>query len=224
MKIAIIIPARRGSKTIINKNLKLLNKIPLAEHTFKSLKSLKVPKFVLTNDNRIKKLAKKYDIITDYIRPEFISTNKTSLIETLQHFILWTEKNKMKFDVFMILQVTSPLRKTTDVVNAIKLYKKKKFKSLFSISESQEHPYESISILKNGKWKYNLPKAKNFYRRQDFDINSHFINGAIYMIDVKYLKNKNNLISKKHGIFKMKKINSIDIDDEEDLIMASKLI
>ena len=78
--------------------------------------------------------------------------------------------------------------------------------------------------MKNGKWKYNLPKAKNFYRRQDFDINSHFINGAIYMIDVKYLKNKKNLISKKHGIYKMKKINSIDIDDEEDLSMASKLI
>ena len=43
------------------------------------------------------------------------------------------------------------------------------------------------------------------------------------MIDVKYLKKNNKLISKKHGIFIMKKINSIDIDDIEDLTMASKL-
>ena len=224
MKIAIIIPARKGSKSIKNKNLRLLNKIPLAEHTFKSIKKINIPKFILSNDEKVKKIAKKYGIIDDYIRPNSVSDDKTSLLETLQDFILWMkDKKKYKFDAFIILQVTSPLRKKEDIVRAIKFYRKNNFKSLFSVSESQEHPYETINLSKNGKWNYNLSNAKKFYRRQDFDINSYFINGAIYMINVEFLKRNNKLISKKHGIFIMKKINSIDIDDVEDLTMASKL-
>ena len=224
MNIAIIIPTRKGSKSIKNKNLRPLNNIPLAEHTFISIEKINVLKFVLTNDKKIKKIAKKYNIITDYIRPESVSNDKTSLVETLQHFISYIEKNNVfKFDTLLILQVTSPLRTKSDIENAIKYYKKNKLKSLFSVSESQEHPYESINLLKNGKWKYNLLKSKKFFRRQDFDINSYFINGAIYMVDLKFFKKKKKIISDKHGIFIMKKINSIDIDDEEDLIMAGKL-
>ncbi|WP_435166608.1 cytidylyltransferase domain-containing protein [Candidatus Pelagibacter bacterium nBUS_28] len=224
MRIAIIIPTRKGSKSIKNKNLRLLNNKPLAEHTFISTQKINLQKFILSDDKKMKKIAKKYNIITDYVRPRKVSKDKSSLVDTLVDFISFTENNKLfKFDTLLILQVTSPLRTKKDIEDAIKYYKKNKFKSLFSVSDSQEHPYESINIKKNGKWSYNLLKAKKFYRRQDFDINSYFINGAIYMIDLKYFKKYKKLISNKHGIFVMKKINSIDIDDEEDLIMASKL-
>ena len=77
----------------------------------------------------------------------------------------------------VVLQPTSPLRKHVDINRACNLIKKNKCKSLFSISESLEHPYEAID-LKKGKWKHILNKSKNFYRRQDFDINSYFINGS----------------------------------------------
>ena len=48
---------------------------------------------------------------------------------------------------------------------------KNKFKSLFSVSESQEHPYETINLSKsvNGTIYYQIPK---FFRRQDYDIRS----------------------------------------------------
>ncbi len=225
MNFAIVIPARKGSKSIKNKNLKLLLGVPLIEHTFKSIKNIKLPKFILSNDLKIKKLAKKYKIITDYNRPKNVSKDNSSLLETLLDFLSWLKNQKLyKVDVIIILQATSPLRKTSDIINAIKQYKRKNLLSLFSVSESQEHPYETINLFRNGNWKYNLPKYKKFYRRQDFDINSYFINGAIYMIDKNTLIEKKILISKKHGIFKMKKINSIDIDDEEDLLIASKII
>ena len=162
MKIGLIIPARKGSKTIKNKNLKLLNNVPLAEHTFKSVKSLNYPKFILSNDKKINKIANKYGIISDYKRPKKVSEDKSSLIETLENFVLWLKNSKYEIDVFVILQVTSPLRRKLDIVNAINFYKKNKFKSLFSVSESQEHPFETINLFKKTKWKYNIPLKKIF--------------------------------------------------------------
>ena len=36
-------------------------------------------------------------------------------------------------------------------------------------------------------------KSKNFYRRQDFDIKTFFINGAIYIIHKDLIKKKENI-------------------------------
>ena len=54
--------------------------------------------------------------------------------------------------------------------------------------------------IKNN-WSYVLPKAKNFYRRQDFDFN--FFNGAIYAVHKKFWEKK--LIGNKHIYYKMPK-------------------
>ena len=43
------------------------------------------------------------------------------------------------------------------------------------------------------------------------------------MVNVNFLKKNKKLVSKNHGIF-YGKLNSIDIDDEKDLLLASKLI
>ena len=58
MSFAIIVPARKGSKSLKNKNLVKIRNIPLVEYTFRSLKGISTDKFVLTNDDRIKKISK----------------------------------------------------------------------------------------------------------------------------------------------------------------------
>ena len=51
-KILGIIPARKGSKRVINKNLQLINKKPLVYYTIsESLKSKKITDVVLTTDS-----------------------------------------------------------------------------------------------------------------------------------------------------------------------------
>jgi len=223
MKFAIIVPARKGSKSLINKNLVYLKEKKLIEYTFREAKNIKIHKFILTNDKRILKIAKNYNFITDYKRPEIISGAKVSLVKTLLHFLKWS-KTKYKIDYFVILQPTSPLRVTQDILGSINNVKKNKLHSLFSISESLEHPYETINLSKKNKWNYVLSKAKKFYRRQDYDINSYFINGAIYIISTKYLEIYKKLISSKHGFYLMPKKRSVDINSYEDLKIAERLL
>ena len=94
----------------------------------------------------------------------------------------------------------------------------------FSISESLEHPYETINLLRNQKWDFVLTGAKKFYRRQDFDINSYFINGAIYIVSTEYLNRKKGLISNNHWVYIMPKIRSFDINDFQDLVIVKKIL
>lgn len=223
MKYAIIVPARKGSQDLKNKNLIHLNNKKLIEYTFESVKNFNILKFILSDHLKIKKIAEKFGFITDYNRPRIVSGSKTSLIRTLLHFLEWSRKN-YKIDYFVILQPTSPLRSRFDILKSIKKVKKKKLMSLFSISQSLEHPYEAINLSKNEKWNYVLPKANKFYRRQDFDINSYFINGAIYIVSTEYLNSKKSLISNKHGFYIMPKIRSLDINDLQDLEIAKKIL
>jgi len=129
------------------------------------------------------------------------------------------------FDAIVMLQATSPLRNFNDINKAIEIFKKGKYDSLFSISESMEHPYETIDLKKKSrKIKYILSKSTKFFRRQDFDLNSYFINGAIYIFKKKLILKKKMVNNRNHGFYIMSKIRSFDINDKSDLKIVTKLI
>ena len=225
MKFLSVIPARSGSESIKRKNLFLINKKPLIQYTFEESRKSKIKKtYLLSDDLKIKKLAKKFNINTDYYRAKNLSKNNSSLAALLYDFYNWAKERKISYDYIVVLQPTSPLRSFRDINLAAKIVKKKKFKSLFSISSSIEHPYETISILKNKKWKYNLNKAKQYYRRQDFDIKSFFINGAIYIIHKDIIKKRKNYYNNNHGYYKMPKHRSVEINDLEEAKIVESII
>ena len=215
-----IIPARKGSKGIKNKNIIKIKGKHLIEYTFKILSKIsKNRKFLLSDSNKIKQIARKFNINTEYIRQKKLSKDDTELIENLIHFDKFIN-DKIEFKHYIILQPTSPLRNLIDIKNAIRIYLKKKSDSLFSISPSLEHPNESIFFKKRKFFHFNYSK---YSLRQSYK-KSFFINGAIYIFNRKLLK-KRKIISKvNHSTYVMSKINSLDLDDYEDLRIIKKLI
>ena len=143
-----VIPARKGSKGIKKKNLIKLKKKHLVEYTFKIIEKLNIKNsYVITDDNLIKKIAHKYNVNTEYKRPKKLSGDRISLIENLKHFKKFIDK-KINYKYFIILQPTSPFRTYEDVLNSIKKFKKGRYSSLFSVSDSIENPYESVYLKK----------------------------------------------------------------------------
>ena len=215
-----IVPARKGSKGIKDKNIiKIKNKY-LVEHSFKILGRIpKKRKYVISDSNKIKKIAKKYEINTNYFRSKKLSRDHTTLIENLCHFDKFIDQN-LKFKHYVILQPTSPLRCYKDLLNSIKKYLKDKSESLFSVSLSLEHPNDSI-FLRNNKIQFFHNKESTL--RQNYK-KSYFINGAIYIFNRKLLKYKKIISRKKHSIFEMPKKRSIDLDDYQDYELIKKLL
>ena len=123
----------------------------------------------------------------------------------------------------LILQPTSPLRHFKDINKAISIIRKTKSKSLFSISESLEHPYEVIKI-KGKNWSHILKDSKRFYRRQDFNRSSFFINGAIYMTHRDLIKRKKIFDPNNHKFLVMPKKRSLEINDLDELKIVESII
>jgi CMP-N-acetylneuraminic acid synthetase len=224
MKVIAAIPARANSKGLKNKNLFKINGRPLVHYTFRAFQKSKLSLgYVLSDSKKIRNLARRYSLDTNYIRPKKVSTDNTSMIDTIFDFSKWLKKKNIYFDYLMVLQPTSPLRTYTDINNVKKILKNYKPKSLFSISESIEHPFETITKYKNS-WKKILKPKKIFVRRQDFGVDSFFQNGAIFATHKSLLEKKILYSNKDHLFYEMKKSKSVEINDIEEAKIVSALL
>lgn len=223
-EIITLVPARKNSKGIKNKNIFKINGKPLIQYTLDSIKKSKLDIkncFILSDDHRIKNIGKKYGANIEYKRPKELSKDKTLFIENLIHFFNWTKSESIDFKYIMILQPTSPMRTHKNINSALEILKKKP-KSVISISESLENPNVSI-FFKNDKVNFYTgnPMMK---RRQDFIYKSFFINGAIYAVSKENLEKNRFINFKDTSYLIMDKLNSFDLNDYEDLKILKKII
>ena len=214
-----IILARKNSKGIKNKNLKIVNGKPLLYWSiYNSVNSRLINKtFVSSDSKRILNYAKKNGANT-ILRPGKFATSKTSSEESLLHSIEYLRKYSHKFDTVLFIQPTSPLRKKDDFDNAIKKFNSRKLDSLFSANISNDTNFWEF---KNNKLKanYNYKKRK---MRQDLS-KKYLENGSFYIFDKKkFLRNKYRLFGK-IGFHLMNKLNSFQIDEYEDIPLINSI-
>ena len=182
MNVLITICARGGSKGLKGKNIKLLNGIPLIAYTIKqarSLSKLLPSKIVLSTDNsKIIETSSKHGLGTDYTRPDNLSKDNSGKIDAINH-ILQFEENKKKYDYVIDLDVTSPLRKVEEIVEAFDLiYKKSEALNLFSVSNPHRNPYFNMVELKSNGYVKLVKDIGPVLSRQEapkvFDVNASF--------------------------------------------------
>lgn len=211
-----IIPARGGSKRIPKKNLKLLKGKPLIAYTIIEAKKSKLLNFlyVTTDDEKISEVSKSYNV--DVIkRPKKIARDTTQGYIPIQHAIKYLEsKNKIDVDLVVVLQPTSPLRKTIDIDNAIYELIKNNCNSLVSVTDAC-FPPEFMYKIKNKKL-YPILKTKLKSKRTQDMPKTYQINGAVYVVKKKFLMESNSLLSKNPCYYIMPIERSADIDSIHD--------
>ena len=128
MNILITICARGGSKGIPGKNIVSIGGNYLIAHTIKFaqniLKNLNPTIALSTDDNEIKKIAEQFDLFTNYKRPANLSKDDTSKVLTIGHLMNHYELIMgTTFDYILDLDVSSPIRNTSDVEEAFDMFK-----------------------------------------------------------------------------------------------------
>lgn len=142
-----IIPARSGSKSIKDKNIKLFRGKPLIYWSIKASKNCKlINKTIVTTDSeKYKKIA--YASGADIVikRPKKISLDNSTDLQFIKHAI-----NNLEFDFEYIvhLRPTTPLRNKKDLNNSIKKFINTKYTSLRCVHENSETAYKSFEIKK----------------------------------------------------------------------------
>lgn len=208
-----IIPARKNSKRLKNKNILEFFGKPLITHTIKnSLKSFYIKETVVSTDSRlIKKIALKSGAKVPYLRPKRLSKDNSKSIDLIKYeFAKYIYKKKWVKQI-ILLQPTSPLRNVKDINLSIKFFKNKKADFVTSLYETKPSSWY-YNISKNKKIK--LKKIPSKKTKKNF-----LLNGAIYIYDVNLFK-KSIFKIKKPYAFIMPKSRSVDVDDKYDFELA----
>ena len=219
-KAVIIIPARKGSNRIKNKNITNVCSKPLISYTIENALTSQFSNdiFISTDCDEIKKICNNYPIFI-INRPKKLSSDIATSESVLIHALDEIKKiNKEDPDFTILLQCTSPIRKIGDIDQAFKKIKNLKGDSLISVTKSKKFLWK----FKKNKFQsinYDFKKRK---REQDFE-EQYEENGSIYITKSKLLRKEKNRLCGKIIPFVMDPFSSVQIDEKEDLKLA-KLI
>jgi CMP-N-acetylneuraminic acid synthetase len=224
VKRLVIIPARSGSKRILNKNIKLFLKKPLIYYCLEELKKSKLFNkiHISTDSKKISKLVAKKNVKFDFLRPKKLSGNNVGLWPVMKYVLERFKKKSIFFDQVWLVYATNPLINKDLILKCEKEFTKKSKKentALITVSK-YNYPIEwAQTIDKNGFLKA-INKKKLKIRSQDLKNNlcdAGMIN--IYKPDA-FLK-KNKIIN--YIPYLIPYLKTVDIDDLEDFKMAEKL-
>lgn len=220
MKILAIIPARKGSKRLKNKNIMNLIGKPLIEYSIEHAKHSKLITdiCITSNCNQIRKIASDHNIV--FIkRPENLCTDKASSESALAHALDQMESIDKNYDLVVFLQCTSPIRRMSDIDDAINNLISSNADSLFSGFKNHNFYWRNQS----GNFESVNYDYKNRKREQDFNPNINE-NGSIYIFKPNILRKENNRLGGKIVFHEMPEWASFQIDDILDFEIVSSIL
>jgi CMP-N-acetylneuraminic acid synthetase len=219
-----IIPARRNSKGLRNKNIKNLNGIPLIQHSINvAKKSKEITNIIIsTDDSRIiKRFQNDKKIKIPFVRPKNLSHDNASSIDVYLHAIRFLEK-KEKIESFCVLLPTCPIRNYKDIDKAISIFRKKKLGFLISVTKSK--PLEFHFKINKNKFMQKLNEIKMSVKNRQKLPEVFTPNGSLYIFNVKKLKKEKSFMRSETYCYEMNRFYSQDIDDEIDFKIIKKLL
>ena len=220
-----IIPARKGSKRLVGKNMLDLKNKPLIAWTIEeALMSKYIDKIIISSDDEnIINLSKQYKgINVPFIRPEELSSDRATSLDVVLHALSYYRSNNKFYDYVMLLQPTSPLRKSKDIDNSIEELTEE-IKSVVSVCVADHSPLWSNKLPDNKSMKNFLSKEILNLRSQDLPT-YYRLNGAIYISEVKYLVKEKGFLGDKTKAYIMPIERSIDIDTKIDLELCKIIL
>lgn len=215
-----IIPARAGSKTIINKNLTRVGNKRIIDITVQSaIESDIFSQIILTTDiDYLIDFYKKDRNITTHKRPkehcEDGSLMREVILDTIQHFELRSDS------LIWLLQPTTPFRTKEDFKEIEHIMWSKAPKSLISMKEvGASHPNRMYTIKHGILWSL---KNTNFENKQEL-MPIYIRNGAFYVFKCDaFLKDQSYFI-RPCLPYVMPEDRSVNIDSQLDLVLANTL-
>jgi CMP-N,N'-diacetyllegionaminic acid synthase len=216
-----IIPARGGSKRLPRKNILDLAGKPLISWSINAgLRSQYIDRVVVTSDSaEILEISEKIgaDVLQ---RPRDLASDVSTTFDAIKHSI----DNLNRYDYIVLLQPTSPLRNENHIDEAIELLGEKNADAVISVCKTGHSPLLSNTLPDNGSMEGFVQENLKNKRSQDLE-EFFIINGAIYICETNLLlKEKSFLLRSNIFSYRMKRDDSVDIDDRVDFVVAESFL
>ena len=218
MSIAII-PARKNSKRIKNKNIKLINNKPLIYIVIKILQKSKLFKKIIvsTDSNKIAKISINAGAEVPYLRSKKLSDDYSTTDDVIYDTIIKLN-SEIKSKYVCCVYPTAILLKIKDIKLGYEKIKKNNLDYVFSATKHNKSVLRSF-ILNKEKIVKQLIK-KNYYDRSQDLADTYFDSGMFYWgKKISWIKKK-NIFSSKTKIIEIPYYRCQDIDNLNDFKQA----
>lgn len=220
MKIGVLVPARSGSKSLPNKNIKEYHGHPLLAHSiFVAQKSKYQPDiYVSTDSEEYASIASSYGANV-ILRPSHISQDLSTDFKVFDHF--QNELKEKKYDILIHLRPTYPNRSTELLDDCIDTFieKYEEYDSLRTVVKCDLLPYKMYHLenqdLKPIFAEWNGYKEPYNQCRQIFP-ETYVHNGCIDIVKMETINEKKSMTGDKIYGYVMKEDEMDDIDTLAD--------
>ncbi len=223
-----IIPARSGSKSVRDKNIRIMNGKPMIAYSIEqALQSKMIDRVIVSTDSELyRDIAIAHGAEVPFLRPAEISGDYSLDIEVFEHAIKWLKENEdYTPDICVQLRPTHPIREIKDIDAMIQmLIDDMDADSVRSISPAKQTPYKMWLADESGELSpvatcdvseaYNAPRQKL--------PKAYMQNACIDVMRSKTITEKHSMTGDKILGYKMN--YDFDIDTEQDFLNAEQFM
>lgn len=225
MSLLILIPARKGSKGLPNKNVKLLGGKELITYSidFATKIASKEDSICITSDdNGVLELANSHNI--DYVinRPDNLSSDIATMQDVILHTLDSLKSKGKQFEDILLLQPTSPFRNEEDFNKLKAIFKNTNCQMATTVSRTKHNPFFNSFIIESDN-KLKRYSDISFNNRQQAP-KTVVMNGSMYLFKPNVIRKYNfNQITNIRSC-ELKEEYSVDIDTIYDWLVAEKYL
>ncbi len=225
-----VIPARSGSKGVCQKNIRHLCGRPLIAWTIEKALRLETAKCIVSTDSKeIAGIARNCGAETPFLRPKEFSGDRASLLQVINHALLYFDSIGEHYGAVLSLQATTPLLSFESIKKAIDTFHATNAQCVVSISEiRQGHPVLAKRIMSDGTLKdyCTLPKDTIRYPRQAREP-AFYASGGLFLRDRTLIEEMDKITNGFGDIpigVPISQEESVNIDDPFDFEIAELLL
>lgn len=229
LKVAFI-PARSGSKRIVDKNIELLNGHPLIAYTIQAAIDSKVFDSIIcaTDSELYAEIAKYYGAEVPFLRSSEISEDKSPDIDWVVWILNELIDKGRSYDIFSILRPTSPFRLPSTIQRAWQAFcEEPDADSLRAVEKCKQHPGK-MWIIQGKRMFPLLPFTNNhtpWHSSQYAALPEIYSQDASLEIAKSHIALEQNTIAGESIIpFISEGLEGFDINEPEDWLLAEKYL
>lgn len=226
-KILAIIPARSGSKSVKDKNIRLMAGKPMLAYSIEhALHSQSINRVVVSTDSeQYAAIAAAYGAEVPFLRPAAIAGDKSLDIEVFEHALSYLrEQEGYEPDIVVQLRPTYPIRRVEDIDRMVAmLLADPQADSVRCVAPATECAYKMWRMAEDGTLKPLLTDIEEAYNQPRQELPPiYYQNACIDVVRRSVITEQHSMSG--HRILGYRMDHNFDIDTEEEFQAAEAFL